>query len=67
MHLCEQAGITERSEFVRYFMQCGLERRGTQATSYPKRFTQLNLKGFTRVSKKIHLAHAMAINRVQHS
>ncbi len=47
MHPCEQASITERSEFVEYFMQYGLERRGTQATLYPKRFTHLNLKGFT--------------------
>lgn len=67
MHLCEQAGITERSEFVRHFLQYGCERRGTQVRSYPKRFTNLNLKGFTSVSKRIHLTHAMAINRVQYS
>ena len=67
MHLCEQAGITERAEFVRHLQQYGWEIGEMPVRSYPNRFTCVNLKGFTRVSKKIHLAHAMAINPVQHS
>ncbi len=48
MHPFEQAGLTERSEFVRYFMKYGLERCGTQVRSYRNRFTLYE-------SKRIHL------------
>jgi hypothetical protein len=49
------ANVSEKSEAVRYLQQCGWETGETQVRWYPNRFTHVNLKGFTYVSKKIHL------------